>query len=125
MALTKAVTDTSQQALDFVAPALPEREALVLEGLQTYYDRHGFTWPTARELLEAMKKADVLPATADVNAVRPRLSELYEAGRVLKVGKRKCTIGGKVCELWRPTPPDQVEAAHQIALAKREDLRRR
>lgn len=74
----KRTTDTSREALASVGRTLPRREANVLDALARM-TRHGVP-PTAYELLTFMQMAD---PTLDLNAVRPRLTALKDAGRVV------------------------------------------
>src|SRR5437879_82545 len=96
----KRVADTSRAALEAIAPTLPAREAEVLEALQRYRAHHAID-PTAYELLRWMQ---VEHPSLDLNGVRPRLTELKDAGAIQTSGKRGCTITAKRVYTWAVAP---------------------
>lgn len=91
----KRVTSTSIAAYREIAPTLPEREALVLAGMQ------GHAPMTAYELFRSME-ADGLADDGlfDLNAVRPRLTALEARGLIAKGEKRACRVTGKTAFTW-------------------------
>lgn len=92
----KRVQTTSVQAYREIAPTLPEREALVLAGMQ---DCAPMTAYELFRLMEADGLAD--DGLFDLNAVRPRLTSLEAKGLVEKGEKRVCRITGKTAFTWR------------------------
>jgi hypothetical protein len=92
----KRIADTSRLGLASIGSTLSARGADVLEALQRVRRHRGLD-PTAYELLRFMQNE--YPAL-DLNAVRPRLSELRDAGRVQTTGKRRCTITNRAAYTW-------------------------
>ena len=87
----KRAADTSRVALQAIKAERPARAAEVLAALQDYWTAHR-TDPTAYELLRWMQIAN---PHHDVNSVRPRLTELKDAGAVRTCGKRECAVTEK------------------------------
>ena len=100
----KRVADTSRAARVAGAPMRSTREFEVLEALRRYRSDRG-TDPTAYELLRWMQTAN---PDLDLNAVRPRLTELADAGRVRKSDKRRCLVTDKHVYTWVPVTPSPV-----------------
>jgi hypothetical protein len=97
----KRVTDTSVAALQDVRADRATREALVIDGLRRYHQAHGWD-PTAYELLRFLQAENT---TLDLNAVRPRLTELEDAEWVTKGDKRRCSITDKRVYTWLVVSP--------------------
>jgi hypothetical protein len=103
------VQDTSLSAYTDLRDSLPRRERLVWEAL------HQCTKPpTAYELMRQMKGAGT---AFDLNSTRPRLCSLYGKGCVRRIGKRKCTVTGRLAYTWQtvcghpPAKPTKKPAA--------------
>jgi len=108
----KRVADTSRDAYETIARTLGARAADVLEALRRYAARHGSD-PTAYELLRWMQ---VDRPALDLNAVRPRLTELKDAGRVRMAAKRRCTVTNKRVYTWQAAPlPAHAISTHEQA----------
>jgi hypothetical protein len=111
----KRTADTSRAALAAIAPDLPTRAADVLDALQRCSNHHRSD-PTAYELLRWMQ---IERPTLDLNAVRPRLTELKDAGRVRTGDKRRCAVTEQRVYTWRvaspaPQPKPWIEAMNRI-----------
>ena len=78
---------------------LPAREQAVLIGLRRYAIVHGHA-PTSYELFKEMHSDG---CAFDVNAVRPRLTHLFQTGCVTRKSKRVCRITGKNAYTWAIT----------------------
>lgn len=106
--MTRAA-DTSRVALASLQPTVAARAAAVLDALQRYWTHHRID-PTSYELLQWMR---IENPTLDLNAVRPRLTELRDAGRVQTTGKRVCAVTEKRVYVWAvtssPVPAPYVE----------------
>lgn len=90
------VADTSRAAYEIVRETLPRRERLVWEALARC-DKA----PTAYELVSRMlQDGDAF----DLNSVRPRLTEMYEKGYVRRLGKRTCSVTGRLVYTWQAVP---------------------
>jgi len=100
----KRVRETSAAALRDVRADQPRREACVLDGLSRYRLTYRMD-PTAYELLRVLQRDQ---PWLDVNGVRPRLTELEDAGRVRKGEKRLCTVTGKHVYTWAVAPPSRI-----------------
>ena len=85
------VQDTSRSAYTDLRDSLPRRERLVWEALDRCVQA-----PTAYELMRQMKGS-----AFDLNAVRPRLTELYARGCVRRLGKRVCRITKRLAYTWQ------------------------
>jgi hypothetical protein len=99
----KRITDTSREALATLHPDRATRDAQVIDGLRRYRQAQGSD-PTAYELLRFLQREH---PWLDLNAVRPRLTELEDAARVRKGDKRRCAVTGKQVYTWAvasPTP---------------------
>ncbi len=96
--------DTSVAALAVVHQDRATREALVLDGLRRYRQAQRYD-PTAYELLRFLQVEN--PAL-DLNAVRPRLTELEDAKRVTKGDKRRCAVTCKTVYTWAVVSPSPV-----------------
>src|SRR5438034_11531016 len=108
----KRTADTSRASLADVAASRSQREAQVIDALRRYWVAHGSD-PTAYELLRWMQ---VENPVLDLNAVRPRLTELKDAGHVRTTGKRVCAVTEKRVYTWAiSTPPPEV---HPFARAR-------
>jgi len=97
----KRVADTSRAASAELAPSRATREDEVLDALQRYRTHHGME-PTAYELLRWMQ---IQNPALDLNAVRPRLTELKDAGRTRTTGKRRCAVTEKRVYTWATVSP--------------------
>ena len=115
----KRIAETSRAAWADLQPSLAARANGVLDGLHGYRQRFG-VYPTSYELLRFLQAES---PTIDLNAVRPRLTELKDAGRVETAGKRRCSITGRGAYTWtvatpRPIPePASFDAVVQETLA--------
>jgi hypothetical protein len=103
------IADTSRTALQEVQRDIDKRQRFVLDGLIAYLQTRGDA-PTAYELLCALRVSSDNP-TLDVNAVRPRLTELEALGRVAKGDKRRCAVTGKTAYAWTIGPRAHLPAA--------------
>jgi hypothetical protein len=83
----KRIADTSLAVYREIAPSLPRREQQVIDVLRTLPEP-----PTSYELFCVMHAKGL---ATDLNAVRPRLTELCDRGRLRKGDKRACAITGK------------------------------
>lgn len=92
----KQVAATSVNAYRELQDTLPAREQAVLIGLRRFWARHQ-RWPTAYEVFSEMKADGV---AFDLNSVRPRLTSLFQHGRVTREAKRVCRITGKFAYTW-------------------------
>jgi hypothetical protein len=99
------VADTSHAAHAMLAKERATRETLVLDGLRRYRRAHDAD-PTAYELLRFLQ---VENPTLDLNAVRPRLTELEFDGRVAKGDKRRCLVTEKRVYTWAVASPSRAE----------------
>ena|SRR5436190_14759810 len=118
----KRIAYSSREARQDLRSDLARREADVIDGLERYRAHHRSD-PTAYELLRWMQIEN--PAI-DLNAIRPRLTELKDAGRVSTTGKRRCAITEKRVYTWAAVSPNPVPTpyleqsreipAHQEAL---------
>jgi len=104
-----------------IQPTVSARQAIVLRLLGAYHASRG-TWPTAQELLRYAITHDGR-AGWDVNAVRPRLSELVAAGSVTVGDARSCAVSGKRVRTWvlcdtpaQPTVVAPARPARQLGL---------
>lgn len=73
------------------------RSQQVLRILAAYWNKNQSS-PTALELLEWGRRND--ERLFDVNSVRPRLRELFEAGLIEARSKRKCRVSGVLVHTW-------------------------
>lgn len=89
----KQVAETSIAAYREIAPTLQLREQQVLDMLATCVEP-----PTGYELFDRLKRAGIV---FDLNSVRPRLTSLFDKGRIAKAGKRTCRVTGKTVFTWR------------------------
>jgi hypothetical protein len=97
----KRIADTSREALLSIASTLSARRAEVLTALKQYRAHH-LVDPTAYELLRSMQHEH---PSLDVNGVRPRLTELKDAGAVRTSGKRECAVTEKRDYTWAVVAP--------------------
>ena len=97
----KRVTDTSRRALSLLRPLLATRAVQVFDALGRYRQAYGST-PTAYELLRFLQ---VDQPALDLNAVRPRLTELEDAGQIVKAGKRCCAVTRQRVYTWAVVTP--------------------
>ena len=79
---TQRVHENSRKAYHEERPKLSKRCADILHGM-----RHG-AMLTDRDIMGHM-------GFTDMNAVRPRITELIDAGYLMEVGKVKCPVTGK------------------------------
>src|SRR4051794_21074465 len=93
----KRVAETSRAAFAEIAATRHSRGLEVLETLRRFHRQHGID-PTAYELLAW---AQVDHPAWDLNSIRPRLTEMKDAGRVETGGKRRCAITHKQVYTWR------------------------
>src|SRR5262249_49312326 len=68
--------------------------------------------PTAYELLEALRPDH---PRFDVNSVRPPLTRLRDAGRIVAERKRRCRITGHVAWTWTVAGTTAITAAAEPA----------
>lgn len=87
-------TETRQEAYDRVFATLGARQRIVLESLGMVES------VTANELAVFMYDMGHFP-NSDRNNVHPRLNELVALGQVEIVGKRKCSVTGRTCAVYR------------------------
>ena len=81
------ITETSQLAYKNDAlPTLGSRQLAVLEALQTMGEG------TNLEVATRMG--------AMINTITPRMNELVKMGKVEQIGKRKCSISGRLAYVW-------------------------
>lgn len=97
----KRMAATSRETFEALEHTLARREAEVLDALRRLW-RIGAD-PTAYELLRFMQAEH---PTADLNAVRPRLTALRDAGLLTTTGKRPCAVTGRRAFTWGP--PAQI-----------------
>ncbi len=117
----RRTAETSRAAFATLEPTLPARAADVLDALQRYRGHHRSD-PTAYELLRWMQ---IEQPTLDLNGVRPRLTELRDAGRVRTTGKRVCTVTERCVFTWAAVTPAPVLTPYEPrphALAVQEGL---
>lgn len=89
------ISDTSQKAYkEDVLPTIGQRQTEVLEAIRT--------------LGEATNSEIAVHLGFSINRVTPRCLELREAGKVVDVGKRKCSITGRLCYVWSAQPEQQA-----------------
>lgn len=81
---------------DTIRPTRQRRQQFVLREL-AMCQWASACWPTALELLAF---ARVVHSQCDVNTIRPRLTELWKAKRVVKGPARKCRVSGKTSLTW-------------------------
>lgn len=86
--------ETRRLSYEQVLQNLGKRQRDVYESLRKYGEC------TANELSYAMYR-DGRIASTDRNNVHPRLNELVEAGLVEVKGKRKCSVSGRMCAVYR------------------------
>lgn len=94
-----------------ISQTLGARQARVRELLREFRARFD-CWPTANELLRYARTTHADCRTWDVNAVRPRLTEMVEQGDVAALPKRRCAVTGKLVKAYMPVEypaPLQVE----------------
>lgn len=81
------IQDTSQKAyIEDVVPTLGERQLEVLTAL--------------RSLGEATNSELSVRLNWTINRVTPRVYELRKAGKVIDLGKRPCTVTGRMAYVW-------------------------
>ena len=90
---TQRVHENSRKAYHEERPKLSDRCAGILEFLR----QPPQSWMTDREIKEAM-------GHADMNAVRPRITELIDAGYLMETGKVKCPVTGKTVRVVGVAP---------------------
>lgn len=66
------------------------------------------TPPTDRQVAEAL-------GFVDLNAVRPRITELIEAGLAVEVGAVSCPVTGKTVRITRALSTAEIDAARAVA----------
>jgi hypothetical protein len=111
----KRVRDTSIAALRELLPQLPAREVLVLNALKSC-ERKGEA-PTAYELLRTLQ---VQHPAYDPNAVRPRLTSLYQKHLVEHGAKRACAVTGRRVLTWHVVTAKSV--TRELSEALQESL---
>jgi hypothetical protein len=88
------VADTSIQVYrDVIVPTKETRQRRVLIALANCSEP-----PTAYELFQQMRRDHT---ASDLNDVRPRLTELWKAGRIVRGDKRRCLVTGHTAYTWR------------------------
>jgi len=112
-----SVTDTSRSAYDGLRSSLPRREQLVWNRLKDCHEA-----PTAYELMLMMKQSG---DAFDLNSTRPRLCALYGKGCVRRIGKRKCSVTGRLAYTWQavPSQPPVVQKPDRKADPTPQDAR--
>jgi len=100
----KHTTDTSLAALADIRRDQGRRDTFVLAGLKRYRRDRGAD-PTGYELLRFLQ---VERPHYDLNSIRPRLTELEDAGRVVKGDKRRCSVTQKTVYTWAAVSPSPV-----------------
>lgn len=88
----KRVAETSAQTYKAIGPALPAKRQKVYDALQQQAQP-----VTGYELFMWMKNRNLV---RDLNDVRPRISELFDDGRILRGEKRACAITGHKSFTW-------------------------
>jgi hypothetical protein len=106
-----AAADTSRAAYAAGADTRATREAEVIDALERFRAHHGSD-PTSYELLRWMQIGN---PTLDLNAVRPRLTELKTAGRVWTTEKRCCSVTRKHVYTWTAVTPHPTPLASDRA----------
>jgi hypothetical protein len=110
------IAETSRAAFRDVCDSVEHRHQLVITGLAEYHGECGY-WPTSYELLRSLQRT--MP-TLDLNAVRPRLTELEGRRRVAKGEKRRCSITGKRAFTWAVASPAAVVITMPVGVALRQ-----
>jgi Fe2+ or Zn2+ uptake regulation protein len=88
------VADTSIQVYrDVVVPTKETRQRRVLIALANCSEP-----PTSYELFQQMRRDHT---ASDLNDVRPRLTELWKAGLIVRGEKRRCGVTGHTAYTWR------------------------
>lgn len=98
-----------------IAQTLSERQARVRQLLREFRGHFG-AWPTANELLRFARTEHADCRLWDVNAVRPRLTEMVDQGDVATLPKRRCAVTKKLVFAYLPVErpaPLQVEDLSQ------------
>lgn len=85
--------ETRRKSFQEIKKSLPERQAMILDALK---DR---PQSTARELALYLWKRGKIPSP-ERNYVHPRLTELVDDGLVRVVGKRICSVTGKMVAIY-------------------------
>lgn len=114
----KGSADTSREALAELQPALAEKASRVVDSLNSYRTHHRID-PTSYELLQWMRIEN--PAL-DLNSVRPRLTELKDAGRVLTSGKRVCAVTLKRAYTWAAAPAREPASKAETRIAVAQEM---
>lgn len=96
----KRIADTSRAAFGALSE-MPTRAADVFVAVQRFRLHHQSD-PTAYELLRWMQ---IERPILDLNAVRPRLTELRDAGYMATRDKRVCAVTGKRVYTWAVVAP--------------------
>lgn len=110
----KRQPDTAIAARRAIEPTLNERQRFIREQLGHYRQRYG-CWPTGLELLRFIVATHPACRHFDVNAVRPRLTELEVLGYVGHGVKRPCAVTNNRVYTWvvtEPTPPRYEDLSH-------------
>jgi sialic acid synthase SpsE len=66
-----------------------------------YNELKSTTTATARELARNMYQKGLIPSKDDLNAVRPRLTELHEAGLIEVVGKKFDELSKRLVSIYK------------------------
>jgi hypothetical protein len=111
----KQIASTSRTAYADILATRRTRELAVLQGLRAYEQQYGEA-PSAYELLEFLRSDNPV---IDVNFVRPRLSEMKDAGRVTTNGKRRCAVTGKQVFTWRACELAAVPSLPTVPVGER------
>jgi hypothetical protein len=104
----KRVAETSRAAYADLQSSRGARLSAVLEALGEYRAARGCD-PTAYELLRWMQRENRM---LDLNGVRPRLTELKDAGRARTSGKRTCSVTEKRVYTWAAVTPTPVSVQY-------------
>jgi hypothetical protein len=93
----KQVAETSIEVYrEVIVPTKETRQRRVLLALANCAEP-----PTSYELLKQMQACH---QASDLNDVRPRCSELWRAGRIVRDAKRRCKVTGHLVYTWRLPP---------------------
>jgi len=93
----KRVRQTSRNVYKLDRERLEGKRGQVLRILAAYFNEKQVS-PTALELLNwSLARGEKF---FDVNSLRPRLTELENAGLIATGPARKCAISGKVAHTW-------------------------
>jgi hypothetical protein len=84
---------TKRLSFRFIKPTIPARRQLILDVL-------GNKQMTTRELAYAVHKYTRGKVSIDMNSVRPRVSEMVDAGILQECGTKKCRWTNKTVAIY-------------------------